>query len=56
MQELERVERTLFLLDWLQDPDLRCKVTAGLNKGGARNTPAHADLLWAMDALSWKAV
>jgi hypothetical protein len=36
------MERTLFLLDWLQDPDLRRKVTAGLNKGEARHTLAGA--------------
>ena len=32
----------LFLPDWLQDSDLRRKVTAGLNKGEARNTLARA--------------
>ena len=42
LRELGRLERTLFLLDWLQDPDLRRKVTAGLNKGEARNTLARA--------------
>lgn len=42
LRELGRIERTLFLLDWLQYPDLRRKVTAGLNKGEARNTLARA--------------
>ncbi|RAX48213.1 Tn3 family transposase [Arthrobacter sp. AQ5-05] len=42
LRELGKLERTLFLLDWLQDPDLRRKVTAGLNKGEARNTLARA--------------
>ncbi|MCX8454842.1 Tn3 family transposase [Paenarthrobacter ureafaciens] len=42
LRELGRVERTLFLLDWLQDPGLRRKVTTGLNKGEARNTLARA--------------
>ena len=42
LRELGRLERTLFLLDWLQDPNLRRKVTAGLNKGEARNTLARA--------------
>ncbi|MEO8283508.1 MAG: Tn3 family transposase [Pseudarthrobacter sp.] len=42
LRELGRTERTLFLLDWLQDPGLRRKVTAGLNKGEARNTLARA--------------
>lgn len=42
LRELGRTERTLFLLDWLQDPGLGRKVTAGLNKGEARNTLARA--------------
>lgn len=42
LRELGRLERTLFLLDWLQNPGLRRKVTAGLNKGEARNTLARA--------------
>lgn len=42
LRELGRLERTLFLLDWLQDPGLRRKVTAGLNKSEARNTLARA--------------
>ncbi|WP_113717962.1 Tn3 family transposase [Arthrobacter dokdonensis] len=42
LRELGRLERTLFLLDWVQDPGLRRKVTAGLNKGEARNTLARA--------------
>lgn len=42
LRELGKLERTLFLLDWFQDPDLRRKVTAGLNKGEARNTLARA--------------
>lgn len=42
LRELGKIERTLFLLDWLEDPALRRKVTAGLNKGEARNTLARA--------------
>ena len=42
LREPGRMERTLFLLDWLQSPGLRRKVTAGLNKGEARNTLARA--------------
>lgn len=42
LRELGRIERTLFLLDWLQNPELRRTVTAGLNKGEARNTLARA--------------
>lgn len=32
----------ILLLDWIQDPDLRRTVTAGLNKGEARNALARA--------------
>jgi TnpA family transposase len=35
LREVGRVERTLFTLAWLQSPDLRRRVTAGLNKGEA---------------------
>lgn len=42
LRELGKLERTLFLLDWIQDPDLRRTVTAGLNKGEARNALARA--------------
>lgn len=42
LRELGRLERTLFALDWLQDPGLRRRVTAGLNKGEARNMLAKA--------------
>jgi len=31
-----RIERTLFILDWLQNIELRLRVNAGLNKGEAR--------------------
>ena len=33
LRELGRVQRTLFTLDWLRDPELRRRVLAGLNKG-----------------------
>jgi TnpA family transposase len=42
LREIGRIERTLFTLRWLQDPDLRQRVTAGLNKGEARNALARA--------------
>jgi len=42
LRELGRVERTLFILDWLQNVDLRRRVQAGLNKGEARNALARA--------------
>jgi hypothetical protein len=39
---LGRIERTLFTLDWVRDPALRQQVTAGLNKGEAKNSLARA--------------
>jgi TnpA family transposase len=42
LRELGRVERTLFILDWLQSIELRRRVHAGLNKGEARNALARA--------------
>ncbi len=42
MRELGRIERTLFLLDWMTDPVQRARVQAGLNKGETRNAPAQA--------------
>jgi TnpA family transposase len=33
LREIGRIERTLFTLTWLQDPELRRRVTIGLNKG-----------------------
>jgi len=42
LRELGRIERTLFLLEWLQNPALRRRVNAGLNKGEAKNALARA--------------
>src|SRR6218665_2072002 len=42
LRELGRIERTLFILDWLQGVELRRRVHAGLNKGAARNALARA--------------
>ena len=40
--EIGRIERTLFMLDWLENPGLRKDCQAGLNKGEARHTLAKA--------------
>lgn len=40
--EIGRIERTLFILDWLQDVELRRRVHAGLNKSEARNALTRA--------------
>ena len=42
LRELGRIERTLFMLDWLQSVELRRRVNAGLNKGEAHNALARA--------------
>jgi TnpA family transposase len=45
LRELGRIERTLFALDWMQNPELRRRVQIGLNKGEARNALARAVFL-----------
>jgi len=42
LREVGRIERTLFTLEWLQDPGLRRRVTVGLNKGEAHHTLKRA--------------
>jgi TnpA family transposase len=42
LREIGRMERTLYTLAWLEDPALRRRVTASLNKGEARNSLARA--------------
>ncbi len=42
LRELGRLERTLFTLDWISDPDLRRGTGQELNKGEARNSLARA--------------
>lgn len=42
LREVGRIERTIFMLDWMQDNDLRRRVQVGLNKGEARNALARA--------------
>ncbi len=42
LQELGRVERTLFMLDWLESSQLRQRCQAGLNKSEQRHALAQA--------------
>ena len=42
LREIGRIQRTLFVLDWLEMPSLRRQATAELNKGAARNALARA--------------
>jgi TnpA family transposase len=41
LQELGRIERTLFMLDWLESPQLRHLCQAGLNKSEQRHALAQ---------------
>jgi TnpA family transposase len=42
LQEIGRIERALFTLDWLESKKLRRRCLAGLNKGEARHALAAA--------------
>ena len=42
LREIGRIERTIFILNWIKDPGLRKRVQAGLNKGESRNALARA--------------
>ena len=42
LRELGRLERTLFTLDWIEDPELRRSASRELNKGESRNSLAKA--------------
>lgn len=45
LRELGRIERSLFMLDWVQHVELRRRVQVGLNKGEAKNALARAVFL-----------
>lgn len=42
LRELGKLERTIFTLDWLQDPELRRRSHVGLNKGEQQNALRRA--------------
>lgn len=42
LRELGRLERTLFTLDWIEDPEIRRGTSRELNKGESRNSLARA--------------
>ena len=42
LQEIGRIERTLFTMDWLESPELRRRCQVGLNKGESQHKLAHA--------------
>lgn len=45
LRELGRIEKSLFMLDWMQDPELRRQVQIGLNKGESRQSLSRAVFL-----------
>jgi TnpA family transposase len=42
LRELGKIERTLFLLQYISSPELRRRIHVGLNKGEAKNALARA--------------
>jgi TnpA family transposase len=46
LQQIGQMERTLFTLNWLEDPRLRQRVTIGLNKGEQKHNLARAVCLY----------
>jgi len=52
LRELGKLERTLFLLQYIQDVELRRRIHVGLNKGEARNALAKAVFLAASGTAS----
>jgi TnpA family transposase len=42
LRELGRLERTLFTLNWIENPELRREASRELNKGESRNSLARA--------------
>ncbi len=42
LSEVGKLERTLFVCDWLRDPEMRKRNQRGLNKGESRHTLARA--------------
>lgn len=42
LREIGRIERSLYMLKWIQDPEHRRKVQVELNKGESKNALARA--------------
>ncbi len=42
LRELGKIERSIFMLEWIKDPQLRRRVQAGLNKGEAKHALTRA--------------
>jgi hypothetical protein len=55
-QELGRIERTLFMLDWLESPELRRRCHAGLNKSEQRHFLAQVICTFKQGRIANKAI
>ena len=42
LREIGRIERTLFIIDWVLDPDMRRRAHIGLNKGESHHALKNA--------------
>lgn len=42
LREIGRVERTLFITDWLLDADMQCRAQIGLKRGESSHAPKNA--------------
>ena len=42
LREIGKIERSIFMLEWVKDPQLRRRVQAGLNKGEAKHALTRA--------------
>ena len=51
LREIGRLERSLFVLEWLRSPELRHRVQTGLNKAEARNALARAVFFYRLGRL-----
>ena len=51
-----RIDRTLFMLEWLHSPERRRRVTIGLNKGEAKNALTEKHGLVANTQHGWSGV
>ena len=51
LRERGRLERSLFILDWLQSVELRRRVQVGLSKGEARNALARTVFFQRLDEI-----
>jgi TnpA family transposase len=51
LREIGRIERALFIFDWLQNVELRRRVHVGLNKDEARNALARSVFFYRLGAV-----